>query len=123
MSPSRICRYTFLFLGAMPSEWVLISPWGVSSWLAMAVRCSNVVLSCMSTWFEAYHWCTHQRHLRSVLILHQRSSRVDFRAVDDELSQLGNIVMCDRLRICELLGEDWRDTDLVRLNVDVRRYN
>jgi hypothetical protein len=48
---------------------------------------------------------------------------MNLRTVDDELSQLCDVMVRDRFRIRELLGEDWRDTDLVGLDVDVRRNN
>lgn len=64
-----------------------------------------------------------QRNLGTVLVLNKCGTGMNFRTVDYELTELSNILLSNRFRIRELLGEDRRDTDFVGLNIDVGRYD
>ena len=107
----------------------------------MAVRCSVVSLSCRNederrgrrkssvsrVVFEAQveerkrTRCTNEGDLSSIRVDDHRSSRVDLGTVDDGLPHESVVVVGDRLGEGELSSEDWRDSDLVRLEVDVWR--
>lgn len=64
-----------------------------------------------------------QRNLGTVLVLNKCGTGMNFRTVDYELTELSNILLGNRFRIREFLGEDRRDTDFVGLNIDVGRYD
>lgn len=63
----------------------------------------------------------HERNEVPVLHLDVARARVLVRSVDDHLGELLVVVRRDGFREGELARKDGRDTDLVRLDVDVRR--
>lgn len=87
--------------------------------MAIAVRCSRVIRSCESALIEPE---THQRHLRPVLILHNRGARVHLGSIDNELAQLGDVQLSNWLRVGELFSENGRYTNLVGFDVDIGGY-
>lgn len=62
---------------------------------------------------------SYQKRDMAILILYRHSAWVDEGTVDDGSLHSLDVVLVDRLRECELLRENWRDTDLVGLNVDI----
>ena len=103
----------------------------------MAVRCSVVSLSCnieekrerdsvSRVVVEVQRRGkeerrTNERDLSSIRVNDHRSSRVDLGSVDDGLPHESVVVVGDRLGESELSSEDWRNSNLVRLEVDVWR--
>jgi hypothetical protein len=57
--------------------------------------------------------------LGTILVLDHGGTRVSSWAVDDELTHFVDVGSGDWLGVGELPGKDWRDTNLVGLNVDI----
>ncbi len=64
---------------------------------------------------------THQEVKVSVLVLYHGSARISTGSRDHQLSQLVEVVRGDGLRERQLSCKDRRNTDLIRLDIDVRR--